>query len=84
MDNAKTWLPEYHPGYDTSWIDIPIIGEADVGLNPRDCFSIVKEPALDGSDNRLTVKFDTDVYKDFTKDYDEIYESLSLKRLVVS
>jgi len=87
MDNAKEWLPEYLPGYDSSWIDIPIIGECDVGLNPRDCFSLHKEPAL-GGDMDAIVKFgEADgkpIYKDFNKDYEEIYESLSLKRLVVS
>lgn len=92
MDNAKTWLPEYLPGYDTSWIDIPIVSEADVGLNPRDCFPIIKDPSFDQSlglmSRELTIKFGEvdgkSVYKDFEKDYDEIYESLSLKRLVVS
>ncbi len=88
MDNAKEWLPEYLPGYDSSWIDIPIIGECDVGLNPRDCFSLYKEPVLGDSDMKAIVKFgEADgkpIYKDFESDYEEIYESLSLKRLVVS
>jgi DNA polymerase I-like protein with 3'-5' exonuclease and polymerase domains len=88
MDNAKEWLPEYLPKYDASWIQIPIIGEADVGLNPRDCFSVTSEPELFGSNSDMLVKFGEEngspVYKDFTRDYEEIYETLSLKRLVVS
>lgn len=86
MDNAKEWMPEYLPGFDSSWITIPIIGEADVGLNARDCFPAVEWHDLSGKGN-LLLEVPTDsgkVKKDFTKDFAEIHEMLKLQRLVVA
>ena len=44
MDNTQDWLPEMLPGYDASWIDIPIIGEGEVGISAKDAFAVKAEP----------------------------------------
>ncbi len=55
MDNSPDWLPDMLPGYDPSWITVPIIGECDVGINAKDAFG-AKEPDWGVPDSRLLVK----------------------------
>jgi len=45
MNKPAIWLPEIFPGYKCDWIDIPIIGDCDVGLNPKDAFGCFTEPS---------------------------------------
>lgn len=55
MDNSPEWLPEMLPGYDPSWIVVPIIGECDVGINAKDAFG-AKEPDWGVPESRLKLK----------------------------
>lgn len=56
MDNSPDWLPELLPGYDPSWIEVPLVGECDVGLNPKDCFGVSQWPTFEFPDRRLTLR----------------------------
>lgn len=54
MDNSASWLPELLPGYDASWIDLPIIGEQEIGISIKDALAVPKEPSfLQPSDSDL-------------------------------
>lgn len=84
MDNVKLWIEDYLPGYDSSWMgDIPIIGECDIGLNPKDAFSVVGEPAWDRSNDDVIVKLGEEK-KNFITDYEEIEEAAKLRRFIIS
>lgn len=45
MDYIPNWIGDMLPGYDASWIDIPIIGECEIGLNAKDTFVVSTEPS---------------------------------------
>lgn len=45
MNNPKEWLPELLPGFKCDWINIPIIGDCDVGLSPKDALACAEEPS---------------------------------------
>jgi DNA polymerase I-like protein with 3'-5' exonuclease and polymerase domains len=64
MDRIAEWLPKRLPGFDTSWMDIPVIGEAEIGLSPKDCFAIVEEPSAFDPSKRLKIKVGVDIAKD--------------------
>jgi DNA polymerase I-like protein with 3'-5' exonuclease and polymerase domains len=63
MDNVTSWLGEMLPDYDSSWMDAPIIGECELGLNAKDTFVAREEPSIYMPDNRLIVDVDPDVAK---------------------
>jgi DNA polymerase I-like protein with 3'-5' exonuclease and polymerase domains/uracil-DNA glycosylase len=46
MDNLPDWIDQVLPGYDPSWIDIPIVGEGEIGINAIDAFGCAEEPTL--------------------------------------
>lgn len=56
MDNIASWLPEYLPDFDTTWMDVPVIGEAEVGLSPKDCYPIIVEPSSFDPSKVMSVK----------------------------
>ena len=60
MDNSQMWLPELLPGFDASWMDIPIIGECEIGLDAKDVLSIISECSLSDSSKVLKLKTPTD------------------------
>lgn len=64
MDNVPKWIGTMLPDYDPSWIDIPIIGEQETGINAKDALAAIKEPTEIGesfSDMILKVpKYDED------------------------
>lgn len=53
MDFIPDWLHEILPGYDASWIDIPIIGECEIGLNAKDTFVVGVEPCSRTGEERM-------------------------------
>lgn len=67
MDRMDYWLPTVLPDYDASWIDIPIIGESEIGINAKDTFTVYKEPEFDG--DTFWVKF-------FKEDSESVYDSM--------
>ena len=59
MDNAAQWLPEVLPGFDATWIDIPVIGDGELGTNMKDALAAAEEPTMyprAGIPNRLMLK----------------------------
>lgn len=60
MDNAKDWLPQMLPGYDASWIDIPVIGECEIGLDAKDALTAVEEADLSDPSKMLKFKVPVD------------------------
>lgn len=87
MDNFKDWIGDMLDGYDASWIDIPIIGECEIGLNPKDALGTLEEPRWDGT-GRLVLKGGenpdkTPIRLDWENDYDQIREICFLKKLVL-
>jgi len=44
MDNPRDWLPELLPGFECDWMDVPIIGECELGLSPKDAVGCFEEP----------------------------------------
>lgn len=61
MDYTQDWLHELLPDYDASWIDIPIIGECEIGLNAKDTFVVHTEPSLKTGETRMLLKVPVDV-----------------------
>ncbi len=45
MDRPQDWLPELLPGFNCDWMDIPIIGECELGLSPKDAMGCYEEPS---------------------------------------
>jgi uracil-DNA glycosylase family 4 len=60
MDNCTEWLPQLLPGYDCSWIDIPIIGEFEMGVDSKDCVTAIEEVSLINDDKVLKFKIPRD------------------------
>lgn len=87
MDNFKDWIGEMLDGYDASWIDCPIIGECEVGLNPKDALPTIEEPKWDGTGNLIlkggTNQDGSTIALDWIKDYDQIREICFLKKLAL-
>lgn len=46
MDNLPSWIGQILPGYNADWIDIPIIGEQETGINAKDALPAVVEPSF--------------------------------------
>jgi DNA polymerase I-like protein with 3'-5' exonuclease and polymerase domains/uracil-DNA glycosylase len=67
MDRVTDWLPELLPGYDPSWIDIPIIGEGELGVNPKDALGVVEEPSVHFPERslKLTIGLNDDTESTF-------------------
>lgn len=53
MDNIPMWINELLPDYDASWIDLPVIGEAEIGLNAKDTFVVAVEPSEVSGESRM-------------------------------
>lgn len=86
MDNLSSWIHEMLPGYDAGWIgDFPIVGDCEIGLNPKDALPTVEEPKWDGSGSLVLnggQREDGSIIKlDWQKDYDQIREICFLKKL---
>ncbi len=45
MDNPQSWLPELLPGFNCDWMDVPIIGECELGISPKDALGCYEEPS---------------------------------------
>lgn len=45
MDNPRDWLPELLPGFNCDWMDVPIIGECELGISPKDALGCYEEPS---------------------------------------
>jgi DNA polymerase I-like protein with 3'-5' exonuclease and polymerase domains len=63
MDYTADWLPNMLPGFDASWIDIPIIGDGEIGINFKDALTSIREPSDRKGTNELILKtpsFDAD------------------------
>lgn len=63
MDNMDRVLPRMLPDYDASWIDIPIIGESEIGINAKDTFTLFREPQFDGDTFYIKVAADNPLYE---------------------
>ena len=86
MDNPQQWLHEFLPGYDSSWINIPIIGEGEIGISPKDAFGMIHEPDLFGNmDLILKVKESDDLVHEwkFDEHHEDIREILTVRRIKV-
>lgn len=92
MDNTGDWLAEELPGYDPSWITVPIIGECDVGINPKDAYKTLEEPF--GRAGNLVLKVPASVGKAITGEETEkiiwtpdaapvLREALEMKKLIL-
>src|SRR5690606_21442497 len=80
MDNVPSWLPEILPGFDTSWMDIPIIGELEVGINAKDALAAKNEPSeLTGSD---LLTFNVPSFGDLDARQDKVKEIFGSKELL--
>ena len=91
MDYTQDWLPEMLPGYDASWIDIPIIGEGEVGCNAKDALAVKSEPDENSDQLILSVPDEDDggvvkkLFGDaktvsFADSVQEVREYLNMKR----
>ena len=60
MDFAPEWLPNCLPGFDPSWMIVPIIGESEFGLNAKDTFTSCEEPSSYHPDDKLVVEVAND------------------------
>lgn len=64
MDRSQEWLPELLPGFDTSWMVVPIIGEVEMGVNAKDTVTSCEEPTDLDTSKKLIF--------DIPKDWQEI------------
>lgn len=53
MDHTNEWLPELLPGFDTSWMVVPIIGETELGFNTKETYIVSEEPSSYHPERRL-------------------------------
>lgn len=87
MNNPQEWLPALLPGFECPWLDIPIIGEAEVGLSPMDSFPIVNEPTCGSTfepgetQGDLLLKVDADVAKTYNM-VDTVFDAEGKKAVV--
>lgn len=86
MDNFKEWIPEMLPGFDSEWAGlVPVIGECEIGLNPKDALKTLEEPKNDGTGNLVLSggqnEDGSQIALDWNKDYDQIRETCFLKKL---
>jgi hypothetical protein len=58
MDNAKDWLPDLLPGYNTDWMVVPIIGENELGINAKDALVVSTEPTALGDKPSSFMEFE--------------------------
>lgn len=88
MDNLPEWLPEFLPGYKADWIDCPIIGSLEVGLNPKDVLGIIEEPKLFGSPPGSLIlnggSEQSPVPLSWAKNYEQIREICYLKKNAIN
>jgi DNA polymerase I-like protein with 3'-5' exonuclease and polymerase domains len=53
MDFIPEWIGDLLPDYDASWMDLPVIGECEIGLNAKDTFVVGIEPCTRTGEKRM-------------------------------